>query len=48
MNNLTRYDLVTDRDTFYAWLETCPVHWRQRQNDGDYVEIGFFSVMEEE
>lgn len=43
----TRYDLVTDIDTFYRWLETCPVHWRHRQSDGDYIEIGFFSVMED-
>ena len=44
----TRYDLTTDYDTFYNWLDTCPVHWRHRQSDGDYIEIGFFSVMNEE
>tara|TARA_B100001996_G_scaffold380104_2_gene366966 strand:- start:5 stop:160 length:156 start_codon:yes stop_codon:yes gene_type:complete len=44
----TRYDLVTDIDTFYKWLETCPVHYRFTKHDEDYVELGFFSVMEEQ
>jgi len=48
MSKQTRYDLVTDVDTFYNWLDTCPVHWRHRVVDGDYIEIGFFSVLEEE
>jgi len=44
----TRYDLVTDTETFYKWLDTCPVHWRHRLNDADYIEIGFFSIMDED
>jgi len=48
MSNRTRYDLVTDVDTFYKWLDTCPVHLNVRKIDGDYIEIGFFSILEEE
>lgn len=44
----TRYSLTTDLDTFYKWLETCPVHWNERKVDGDYVEVGFFSVVMED
>lgn len=43
---VSRYDLVTDAETFYKWLETCPVHYRFRRLDEDYVEFGFFSVQE--
>ena len=46
MSKQTRYDLVTDAETFYKWLETCPVHYRFRRLDEDYVEFGFFSVQE--
>ena len=44
----TRYDLTVDSKTFYEWLETCPVHYRFRRLDVDYVEFGFFSIMEEQ
>ena len=44
----TRYDMVTDTDTFYNWLETCPVHYRFIKHDNDYYELGFFSILEEE
>ena len=45
--NKTRYDLTTDTETFYKWLETCPVHYRFTKLDNDYVEFGFFSVIAE-
>ena len=47
MSKQTRYDLVSDAETFYKWLETCPVHYRFRRLDEDYVEFGFFSVKED-
>ncbi len=31
-------------DDFYLWLETCPINYRERKIDGDYVEIGFFEI----
>ena len=48
MARQTRYDLVTDAETFYNWLESCPVHFRFIKLDNDYVEFGFFSILEEE
>ena len=42
----TRYDLVTDYSTFAKWLETCPVHFRFVRDSEDYIEVGFFSVLE--
>ena len=44
---VSRYDLVTDEETFYKWLESCPVHYRFKRIDKDYVEFGFFSVQEQ-
>ena len=44
---VSRYDLVTDAETFYKWLESCPVHYRFKRIDEDYVEFGFFSVQEQ-
>jgi hypothetical protein len=35
-------------DEFYEWLDTCPIHWRHRNQDGDYIEIGFFEVLWED
>ena len=43
----TRYDLVTDYSTFAKWLETCPVHFRFVRDSEDYIEVGFFSVLED-
>ncbi len=48
MPKTTRYDLTTNYDTFYKWLDTCPVHLNIRKIDHDYIEVGFFSVMDEE
>ena len=44
MQKQTRYDKVADETAFYKWLDTCPVHSNVRKIDGDYVEIGFWSV----
>ena len=43
----TRFDLVTDYSTFAKWLETCPVHFRFVRDSEDYIEVGFFSVLED-
>lgn len=32
-------------DDFYAWLDTCPVHWRHYKTEEDYTVIGFFEVV---
>ena len=44
MEKVTRYDKVTNLTAFYKWLDTCPVHSNVRKIDGDYIEIGFWSV----
>ena len=35
-------------DNFFKWLDTCPVHLNITKVDNDYIEVGFFSVMDEE
>tara|TARA_Y100000004_G_scaffold187768_1_gene240986 strand:+ start:652 stop:798 length:147 start_codon:yes stop_codon:yes gene_type:complete len=41
-------ELTTDNDTFYKWLDTCPVNSNITKIDYDYIEIGFFAVIDEE
>lgn len=45
---LKKDELTTDYDTFYKWLDTCPVNSNIMKIDHDYMEIGFFAVMDEE